>query len=120
MRAEYMKKVKKAAILISPLLLFAVLLIPYSWANRQFIVEWFGCGCPTVDEFGNLVESGFNANDFTFLFWSALSVCVTAISFFLSGKVFKDKVWLRILYVTGIFLLSAVITSQFCQMMLWN
>ena len=56
-----MKLIKKIAVLVAPLLLFAVLLIPYSWANQQFIVEWFGCGCPVLDEFGNMVENNFNA-----------------------------------------------------------
>ena len=63
------KIVKNAAVLISPLLSFAVLLVPYSWANQAFIVDWFGCGCPKVDELGNIIHPDFNANDFTALFW---------------------------------------------------
>ena len=56
------KIVKNAAVLISPLLSFAVLLVPYSWANQAFIVDWFGCGCPKVDELGNIIHPDFNAN----------------------------------------------------------
>jgi len=51
-----MKSIKNTAVLVSPLLLFVILLVPYSWINGQFIVKWFGCGCPLIDEFGNIVE----------------------------------------------------------------
>lgn len=37
------------------------------WANQQLLVKWLGCGCPVIDEFGNMVEDNFNANDFTAL-----------------------------------------------------
>ena len=115
-----MKLIKKVAVLVSPLLLFAVLLIPYSWANQQFIVEWFGCGCPVLDEFGNMVENNFNANDFTTLFWLFISICATAISVLLSKRKPKEKMWLRILYIVGIFLVSLLITYQFRQIMMWK
>ena len=114
------KYIKKTAILVAPLLLFAVLLVPYSWANQQFIVEWLGCGCPVIDEFGNMVENDFNANDFTTLFWSFISICATATSVFLSRNIAKEKMWLRVVYIVGIFLSSFLITHQFCQMMMWN
>ena len=55
--------IKKAAVLVAPLLLFALLLVPYSLANQHFIVKWLGCGCPVTDELGNTVENNFNAND---------------------------------------------------------
>ena len=115
-----MKSIKKIAILVSPLLLFVVLLIPYSLANQQFIVEWLGCGCPVIDEFGNMVENNFNANDFTALFWSFIAICATATSVFLSRNIPKEKMWLQVVYIIGIFLTSFFITHQFCQMMMWN
>ncbi len=115
-----MKSIKKTAVLLSPLLLFAILLIPYNWVNEQFIVDWFGCGCPTVDEFGNAVYSNFNANDFTDLFWSFIAVCVTAISVFLSKRISKDKMWLRVLYIAGMLLISLLIAYQFSQTMRWK
>ena len=117
---DYMKSIKKFVILITPLLLFAVLLIPYSWVNQQFIAEWFGCGCPVIDEFGNMVENNFNANDFTALFWLFISICATIISVFLSKRIPKEKMWLKILYIVGMFLASLLITHQFRQMMMWN
>ena len=85
------KIVKNAAVLISPLLSFAVLLVPYSWANQAFIVDWFGCGCPKVDELGNIIHRDFNANDFSALFWLFITLCVTVASVFLSKKFPKEK-----------------------------
>ena len=115
-----MKLLKKMVILLAPLLLFVVLLVPYSWANRYFVVEWFGCGCPVVDAWGNTVENRFNANDFTALFWLFVSVCATAVSVLISKKMLKEKWWLRALYIIGIFFISLFIGYQFCQMMMWK
>ena len=115
-----MKNVKKIVILLTPILLFAVLFVPYSLANQHFIVDWLGCGCPVIDEAGNEVENNFNANDFTALFWLFISACVTAISAFLSKIILKEKVWLRVLYIVGMLVLSILITYQFCQMMMWK
>ena len=114
------KIVKNAAVLISPLLSFVVLLVPYSWANQAFIVDWFGCGCPKVDELGNIIHRDFNANDFTALFWLFITLCVTVASVFLSKKFPKEKIWLRILYIVGMFAVSLFVTYQFTQMMMWN
>ena len=115
-----MKSIKMMAILLTPLLLFAILLVPYSLVNQHFIVDWLGCGCPVIDEAGNMVENNFNANDFTALFWLFISICVTAISVFLSKRIQKEKMWFRVLYILGMFLVSLFITYQFCQMMMWN
>ena len=115
-----MKNVKKIVILMTPILLFAILFVPYSLVNQHFIVDWLGCGCPVIDEAGNVVENNFNANDFTALFWLFVSACVTAISAFLSKIIPKEKVWLRVLYIVGMLVLSILITYQFCQMMMWN
>ena len=115
-----MKNAKKIVILLTPILLFAVLFVPYSLANQHFIVDWLGCGCPTMDEYGNMIYSDFNANDFTALFWLFVSACVTVISVFLSMKIPKEKMWLRVLYIVGMFAVSLLITYQFCQIMMWN
>ncbi len=112
--------VKTLALLVAPLLAFAVLLVPYSWANHRFFVEWFGCGCPKVDELGNIVHPDFNANDFTALFWLFVTVCVTIASAFLSRRIPKEKTWLRVLYVAGMFLVSLGITYLFYGLMMWN
>ena len=75
-----MKSSKKIAVLLTPILLFAILLIPYSLVNQYFIVDWLGCGCPVIDEAGNMVENNFNANDFTALFWLFISYLQTCLN----------------------------------------
>lgn len=112
------KTLKTVAILAAPLLLFFLLLVPYSWVNKAFIVEWFGCGCPKVDEFGNILSPDFNANDFTALFWAFIALCTTGIAVFLSKRI--PKVWLRIVYVVCMLAVSLLIARQFCQMMMWK
>ena len=109
-RCEYMKLVKKIIVLVTPLLLFVVLVDPYMWVNGEFIVKWLGCGC---------VENNFNANDFTALFWLFISICVTTVSVFLSKRIPREKIWLRVLYILGMFLISLLISYQFSQMMMW-
>ena len=49
-----MKSIKTLSILLSPILLFAVLLVPYNFVNQHLIVDWLGCGCPVIDEAGNI------------------------------------------------------------------
>ncbi len=115
-----MKFVKKTAVSASPLLLFVILFIPYNLINQKFIVKWLGCGCPIVDEAGNIIENNFNANDFTALFWLGISILATIISFVLSKKILKEKTWSKVLYVTGILLISLFITYIFIQIMMWN
>jgi len=114
------KLTKNIAVLAAPLLLFVILFVPYSYANQHYIVEWLGCGCPKIDALGNYVSPDFNANDFTALFWTFISICVTFISTFLSVRIPKGKTWLRILYVVCIFTVSMLTTYEFCQIMMWN
>ena len=106
-----MKIIKKIAALITPLLLFAVMLILYSWAN-QYIHGWFGCEGFIVDNFGNLVKNNFSSKDFTVLFWLFVSICVTGVSVFLSKRILRDKIWFRILYIIGMLLISLLISHQ--------
>ena len=113
-----MKRIRKTAILAAPLLAFAVLFLPYAWLNQAYIVDWLGCGCPVIDDFGNIVENNFNANDFTALFWLFVSLCTTAASAFLSGRI--PKKWGRVLYVAGMLLMSLLIADQFRQLLAWS
>ena len=69
----------------------AILLVPYSLVNQHFIVDGLGCGCPVIDEAGNMVENNFNANDFTAFFWLFISICVTAISVFYQKECQKKR-----------------------------
>ena len=115
-----MKSLKKTSILVSPLLFLVVFVVLYSWVNQQFIVKWLGCGCPVIDEFGNLVKNSFNANDFTALFLLFISICTIAISVLFSKRIPKEKMWIRILYIIYILLTSLFISYQFYQLMLWK
>lgn len=104
--------------LVAPLFLFALLLIPYSYFNKHFVLDWFGCGCPKVDEFGNIIPNDFNANDFTRIFWSAVALCTVGISFFTSKGVLKT-LW-RIVYMIAVFAVSLFVAAEFCEMMMWQ
>ncbi len=112
---------KKTIILILPLLLFFILVIPYSYVNREFIVNWLGCGCPQVDiETGEIIENSFNANVFTAYFWLFVSFCVTSISVFLTKLLPKNKIWLKVLYVVFMLSVSLLISYLFTQSMMWS
>ena len=120
-----MKKAKKrlAVILyfaLVPFLPFAVLLLPYSFVNQKFLVNWLGCGCPQIDEYGNAVYSAFNANDFTALFWLAVCFGAAGVAFVIGKKLPCQKKWLRLIYVAAVFLVALVIRRAFCQMMMWK
>lgn len=110
--------IKNTALLAAPLLLFAILLIPYSWLNQTVIVDLFGCGCPKFTETGECITPDFNANHFTALFWSVISLCATVIAGFLSKRI--HKVWLRAVYILAIFGISLLISREFSQMMMVN
>ena len=106
--------------LISPILAFPVLYIPYALLNSAVIVDWLGCGCPIMDESGNMVHDYFSANDFTRLFWVFLSLCVTVIAVVLSKRIIRGKKWLRVPYIIGMFGISLFLSYPFIQMMLWS
>ena len=113
--------IKAMAILLSPLLLFALLFAPYSRLNSAVIVEVFGCGCPQTTDTGEMIHPAFNANDFTLLFWLLVSACVTAIAVFLSmKKIPGDRKWLRVAYVAGMLIASILISYMFFRLMMWN
>lgn len=112
--------VKTVALLLAPILLFFILFFPYIWLNNTFLVDLFGCGCPKLDEAGNLLPNQFNANDFTRLFWLFISVCVTAISAFQSKRIPKERQWLRIVYIAGMLALSLLIASHFSRLLMWK
>ena len=113
--------IKKILILLLPLLLFFILLVPYSYVNNEIIVDWLGCGCPKVDaETGEMIHDYFSANDFTACFWLAVSLCVTVASAFLTKLLPKNKVWMKILYIVLMLVASLFISYQFIQVMMWN
>ena len=109
---------KNIIILLLPLLLFAVLVVPYGYLNSVYFVDIFGCGCPQIDENGNMVENTFNANDVTAIFWFCVTVVVTVLSGFLSVRL--PKLWMRIVYTVAMFGISLAITYSLIQSMMWN
>ena len=109
---------KSIILLILPLLLFAILVVPYSWVNSEYLVDIFGCGCPQIDEYGNMVENNFNANDVTAIFWFCVTIVVTVISGFLSARL--PKLCTRIVYTAAMFGISLAITYSLIQSMMWN
>lgn len=114
-----MKNNFKTLVFASPLLLFPILLIPYSLLNRHVLVKVLGCGCPKVDELGNIITPDFNANDFTSVFWTLVAVCATVIALLLSRR-FKEKPAVRIVYVLAVFAISLLISAKFSTMMMWK
>ena len=106
------------AYLVFPILLFPVWYIPYRWLNENFIVKWLGCGCPTVDEFGNAVSASFSANHVTALFWGVIAICATILSVVFSKKLLSGG--LRVLYIIGVLVASLLLAYWFTQMMLWR
>lgn len=113
-------KIKNFAKLLCPILAFPVLFIPYQLLNSAVIVKWLGCGCPKVDESGEMIHNYFSANDFTAIFWLVIAVCVTVLSAFLSKELFTEKKWTRVLCVVGVFVVSVFIAYWIIQTLMWN
>ena len=103
------KYLKKTAFLTIPILVYIALYIPYSAINSKLIVDWFGCGC----------NSGFNANDFTRLFWFVASVIMMILSFVFSKK-HLHKIWMRVIYALCVLAITFALSIPFCQSMMWK
>lgn len=114
----YSNSKKNPVFLALPPFLFAVWLVPYSWLNKNFIVKWLGCGCPTVDELGNALEPAFDANDFTAVFWGVIAILATVMAIVFSKEIESRK--LKVLYVIGVFVTSLLIAYFLWQAMLWQ
>lgn len=107
------KRLQKAAILVSPFLLFQILRVPYAWLHENCFVKWLGSPYFLTDAFDNFFTSAFNAVHLAALFWLFVAVCTTVISVVLSGKVLKDKKWLRVLYIVGVLLISLLVACRY-------
>ncbi|MBR6557495.1 MAG: hypothetical protein IKT70_00630 [Clostridia bacterium] len=112
--------IKIFCILLLPMLLFFLLATPYSYLNQEVIVDRFGCGCPQIDEAGNMIEKNFNANTVTAIFWFSVTGVVTVISFFLSRRYLRDFRIIRLLYMLAVIMLSLFISFRFTEAMMWN
>ena len=115
-----MKKMRMIALLMTPILLFFVLVVPYSILNQEILVDVFGCGCPKIDENGEMIHSYFSANDFTTIFWFSIAIISTVGSVFISRLIPREKFWLRIVYIAAILAISLFTAYTFRQRMMWN
>ena len=93
--------------------------IPYSWLNSKVIVNWLGCGCPRMDEYGNLVETGFNANDFTAIFWLLMGILDGVLAFFLAKRFYENGIFRWIYFGVEMVILGIICISLY-QGMMWN
>jgi formate hydrogenlyase subunit 3/multisubunit Na+/H+ antiporter MnhD subunit len=100
------------------LLLFPLLFIPYMRLNSNVIVKWLGCGCPQIGPDGKEIARGFNANHFTFLFWTGIGIIVILISIFNLKRISKRKD--KESYMTWIVLTVLCIVFIFSSMMRWK
>lgn len=107
------KRLQKAALLVTPFLLFQIFRVPYAWLHENCFVKWLGCPYFLSDAFDNFFTSAFNAVHLAALFWLFVAVCTTAISVVLSRKVVKDKKWLRVLYIVGMLLTSLLVACRY-------
>ena len=98
-----MKVLKNIFYLLSPILLFAILYVPYLYLNQTVISDWLGCPCS---------EHKFNANTFTYIFWYFIAVCAIIISYFASKKVMNNKIFIRLVYILLIIVFS-IVTAYF-------
>jgi len=71
-----MKKIKYFWQFLIPIILY----FPYLFLNENLFINWFGCGCPKIDESGNMLANQFNTNDFTKIFWSVIAFTLILIS----------------------------------------
>lgn len=108
------KKILSVFVLPIPVLLHVILFKPYWWMNKEYLVDRFGCGC----------DSGFNANDFTIIFWHCLLLGTTVLSIFLSKCITADNKWvriaLRIFYIVVVTIVSFALTNNFIYIMMWD
>ena len=100
------------------LLIMPVLVIPYSFLNTNVIVKWLGCGCPQIDEQGNIIENAFNANHFTLIFWNVAAIAVIIISLF--NMRYLNKWYSKLIYVLLIAAGSIFLAMKFYYSMQWN
>ena len=103
------KRLKKTVFLTIPVIVYIALYIPYSVINSRLIVDWFGCGC----------NPGFNANDFTRLFWFVASIVMSLLSFVCSKK-HLSKIWIRVIYALCVLALTLALSVPFSQSMMWK
>ena len=98
-----MKKIKY----VWHLFILIIVYFPYLALNEGLLVDIFGCGCPKIDENGNMLANQFNANDFSKLFWTFNALILIAISIFISLKIHDKK--RKVAYLIGAIIMSFII-----------
>lgn len=83
--------IKKYWQLLIPFLLY----FPYVYLHGTVFLDWFGCSCPKIDEYGNTLVNQFNVNNFAQIFWLAVLAILILISVFKLRKIngFKNKLF---------------------------
>ncbi|MBQ7061404.1 MAG: hypothetical protein IJM85_06440 [Clostridia bacterium] len=99
-----------------PLLAYPILLYPYKLLNEKVLVEKLGCGCPSLDSAGNVIER-FNANDFTMLFWQIVAFLVTVAAAILAHRC--DKRWKRLAFPMLVAAAAFALSYLFISNMIW-
>ena len=107
------KRLEKAAILVSPFFLFQILRVPYAWLHENCFVKWLDSPYFLTDAFDNFFVSEFNAVHLAAIFWLFIAICTTVASVILSGKMLKNKQWLRVLYIVGMLLISLLVACRY-------
>jgi len=92
--------------------------MPYKLLNEKVIVEWLDCGCPKLGPQGEIIESGFNANNFTLIFWGATALSVIIISLFNMKQL--TKWYYKLIYIALIAAGSTFVALQFYYSMQWR
>ena len=114
------KMLKSIALLLSPLLLFVLLAYPYNRLNSEVLVDIFGCGCPQINEQGEIVHPTFTANSITVIFWFAMALCATVAEGIICCRIIpKNKAWLRVLCIAGMLAVSLLIANYLRHIMMW-
>lgn len=100
------------------IIIFPALYIPYYLLNQYVIVKWLGCGCPVIDDSGNIITNAFNANDFTAIFWSVITLIVVVLSIINIRDI--NKWYLKAVNILIIAAASIFISVCFFYSMQWK
>ncbi len=103
-----MKKIISVFGSFTPLLLYPILFIPYSFINSKVIVNILGCGC----------EEGFNANHFTRIFWGVVAVAAIVLSALITRK--SENKFRGIVDTVLVAVISVILSYYFSALMMWK
>lgn len=108
---------KKFFVLFWQFLPFPVLYFPYKILNEQVLMDWLGCGCPRLDENGQIVPH-FSANSFTAYFWFAVALFSIIITVINLKRI--SKWYFKVAYAVVCIFLALFLSNSFYYHMQWN